>query len=214
MSFPSVITLTEDNGTTTTKKRLAVYAIITLEEITKVLVLVKEPRHLRFYFGAEKIPWYYYQRSHWDREVVAFARDVVEGMLPPTVQINHKWWEPHDRRIVLVTTSATALLALTPTATKVGYATQTAEESSLCFISLDPMKLVSPLLNPPLLSTTATYYLIDSRAAALNFTKAVQQVLTWIRGCLLDAAPGIVILGALDLEDFLTIRRRNIYVVP
>ena len=63
----------EDDGMTTANKRLDIYVSITLGEIPAVLVLVKEPRHLRDLWGAEELPWYYSQPSPWDGEVVAFV---------------------------------------------------------------------------------------------------------------------------------------------
>ena len=50
--FPAVLTLLENEGTTTSKERLAVCKIILLEVRPPVLVLVKEPRHLRFLLGS------------------------------------------------------------------------------------------------------------------------------------------------------------------
>ena len=120
---------------------------------------------------------------------MTFVRDMVEGMLTITVQINHNFWGPHDRRIVLETTAATSLLVLTSTANKLPDATPTKEEASLCLVSLAVMKLVYPLLKPPLLSSTTTYSFIEARAAALNPIEAVQPLLTWIQGYFVDVAP-------------------------
>ena len=55
LSFASVFKLLEDNGTNTTRERLAVYARITLKERPAVLVLVKEPISIRVIWVAEKI---------------------------------------------------------------------------------------------------------------------------------------------------------------
>ena len=108
--------------------------MITLEKGPSVLVLMKEPRHLRVLWGSEKQPRSYSQPLYFYGEVVAFTLDVVECMLPFTIHINHKWWEPQDRRIVLMATAATYLLALTPIVTKVPDAKQTKEDSSLCLV--------------------------------------------------------------------------------
>ena len=109
----------------------------------------------------------------------------------------------------MTATAATTLLALNPTATKVPDATNTEEDSILCLVSLSPMNLFPPPLNPPFLSTTAAYSCVNARALALNFTNMIQPLLIWIRGCLLDAAPGIASMDTLDLEDHLTGERIN-----
>ena len=81
---------------------------------------------------------------------MTFTRDAVEGMLPPTFQIKHRWWEPQGRRIVSEVTEANSFLALTPIEKKVRDTTETEEGTSLCLVSLVP-------LNPtPFLSLTAT----------------------------------------------------------
>ena len=64
LSLPEFLTLLEDKGNNTTKERLEVYKIIPLEERTEVLVLVKEPIHLRVIWVAEKLPRSYSQPSH------------------------------------------------------------------------------------------------------------------------------------------------------
>ena len=65
-------------------------------------------------------------------------------------------------------------------------------------------KLLSPLLKPPFLSPTDSYYFIEVRAAVMNLTEAVQLILPWIRGCVFYEAPEISRLGTFDLEDRLT----------
>ena len=71
------------------------------------------------------------------------------------------------------------------------------------------MNLVYPLLKPPLLSNTSAYSFVEARAVAMKLTEVVQTLLTWIRVCLVDAAPGIDSLGTFDLEDCLARGRRK-----
>ena len=59
------------------------------------------------------------------------------------------------------------------------------------------------------MSPTASYAFIDAREAALNLTKAVQQLLIWIQGCLVEVATCIASLVAIDLEYLLTRGRRK-----
>ena len=98
---------------------------------------------------------------------------------------------------------------MTPTTYKIPDSTPSKEEASLCLVSLAPMKLVSPILKPPFLLPATTYYFIEDRVVALKLTKAVQTLLIWIWGYLVDAAPGIAVIGALDLEDRLVSGRRK-----
>ena len=72
ISFPAVLTLMEDDGSTTAKERLVVYVSIPLEGRLAVLVLMKDPRNLRVMWGSKNLLRYYSQPSLWDGEVVAF----------------------------------------------------------------------------------------------------------------------------------------------
>ena len=90
--LPEFITLIEYYGSTTAKKRLKVYISIPLGEILEFLILVNEPIHIRVLWRVYKLPRSYFHLSQWHGEVVAFAWDVIEGMLPTTVHINTKWW--------------------------------------------------------------------------------------------------------------------------
>ena len=56
---------------------------------------------------------------------------------------------------------------------------------------------------------TAAYSFIETRAVALKLTEILQLLITSIKGCLVDATPGITSLGTLNPEDCLTSRRRN-----
>ena len=69
--------------------------------------------------------------------------------------------------------------------------------------------MVSPLQNLPFISPTAAYSFIKDIAAALKLITAVQTLITWLRGFLKDAEKGIARLGALDLEDHISNRRRK-----
>ena len=92
-------------------------------------------------------------------------------------------------------TSDTALLALAPTVTKVPDEILTEEDTIIYLVTLPPMKLVSPILNPTFMLLTAAYYFIKNTSADLKLTMKLQPLLTWIRGYLVDAAPDISILG-------------------
>ena len=81
-------------------------------------------------------------------------------------------------------TAATYLLALSPTEAKVLDAIQANKEENLFLVSLAPLNIVSPLLNPPLLSPTYAYYFIESIAVALKLSTLVQLLRKWIRGYL------------------------------
>ena len=61
-----------------------------------------------------------------------------------------------------------------------------------------------PLLKLPFLFPPAAYSFIEARVEELNLAKSVQLLLIWICRCLIDMVLGIIILGALDLEDHLT----------
>ena len=50
------------------------------------------PRHIRVFWVLERLPRLFYKPSIWDNKLVAFARVVVEGMLPPTLHIYKSWW--------------------------------------------------------------------------------------------------------------------------
>ena len=56
-----------------------------------------------------------------------------------------------------------------------------------------------PLMKTPYMFPTAAYSFIKDRPVALKLTVAVQPLLTYIRGYLIDAALGIESLGALKL---------------
>ena len=118
-------------------------------------------------------------------------------------------WELQDRRIVSAAKEVTSLLYFTLNETKVPENTQTEEETSLFLVSLSPLKLINPLLNIQFLSPTAAYSFIKARAAAMKLTAAVQPLLTWIKGSLLDVETVIEIMGAIDLEECFTRGRRN-----
>ena len=49
----------------------------------------------------------------------AFTRDVVEGMLYPTVLVDEAWWTLQDRELVLEADDSTVLITLRPSATEV-----------------------------------------------------------------------------------------------
>ena len=83
--------------------------------------------------------------------------------------------------IVSAATVATTLLALTPTETKVPDVSQTKKDASLCLVSLSPLNLFSPLLNPLFMSAAASYSFIKAMAVAMKLATAVQQLLSWTR---------------------------------
>ena len=55
LSSPEFLTLLEDDGITISKESLVVYESIWIEERPEVLVLAKEPIHLRVLWGEEEI---------------------------------------------------------------------------------------------------------------------------------------------------------------
>ena len=70
--------------------------------------------------------------------------------------------------------------------------------------NLDPAHLVAPLLKAPLISPPSAYALIHAISGGRNMKAVVHHLLTWTRVLLKSTAPGVPILGALDLEDHLT----------
>ena len=78
----------EDDSTYTPKDQLFVFASIPLGESPEMVAYIKEPRDIRVLLVVENPPRSFSQPFHWDGELVAFPRNVVEGILPPTVQIN------------------------------------------------------------------------------------------------------------------------------
>ena len=59
---------------------------ILLGKRLEILAHIKEHWNIRFLWVSDNISMYFYQPPQWDKELVAFLRDVVEGMLPPTLQ--------------------------------------------------------------------------------------------------------------------------------
>ena len=50
--------------------------------------------------------------------MVAFSRDVVKVMLPPTVHVDEVWWNLSNRPVALEGEAEMALLALSPSSTE------------------------------------------------------------------------------------------------
>lgn len=49
---------------------------------------------------------------------MAFSRDLVEVLLPPTVRVKADLWELHDIQVISVANVASSILALKPNDTK------------------------------------------------------------------------------------------------
>ena len=85
------------------------------------------------------------------------------------------------------------------------------EAHSLPLASLAPLKLVTPLLTPTIISPSAAYALVKTRAASLHITEAFQPLLAWLMIGIKEAAPCLDTLGALDLEDQVTGIQKNMW---
>ena len=77
------------------------------------------PRHIRVIWSLERISGSFYNPYSWGNKVFAFTRDVVEGMLYPTVLVDEAWWTLQDRELVLEADDSTVLITLRPSATEV-----------------------------------------------------------------------------------------------
>ena len=76
---------------------------------------------------------------------------------------------------------------------------------------LAPSQILAPLLKPPLLSLPDSYVLICTREGEFNMEYVVQTLFACMRGCINATAPGVPILGTLDLEEHITVRRKRLW---
>ena len=67
-----------------------------------------------------------------------------------------------------------------------------------------PLNLEVPLLTPPFLQPTASYALVKTIEARLKLTESFHPLLAWRRGGIMDSAPHLNILEAMDLQDKVT----------
>ena len=106
----------------------------------------------------------------------------MEGVLPPTVGINNEWWGPTQRQVLTEEAVGTALLTLGAKEMALSNDMSAEEQKSLTTVTLDPLKLISPLLKSPFLAPPAVYAFIKSRALAAQLTIEVQPLLQWLKG--------------------------------
>ena len=84
--------------------------------------------------------------------MVAFARDMVEGMLPPIVQVEEAWLTLKNRAVASEAEDEMVLLTLNPSATEVPENMAEGDQDILPVAPLAPSWLVDPLLKPPSIS--------------------------------------------------------------
>ena len=71
--------------------------------------------------------------------------------------------------------------------------------------------IVLPLLNPPLISPTAAYSLLNARDTSIQIIYSLQPLLSYLKGVLNDTEPWINTLGALALEDHIMGEPNNMW---
>ena len=76
------------------------------------------PRHIRILWVLDQLPRSFYDPSIWYSKMVAFAKDVVEVVFPPTVHVDEVWWNLRNRPVVSEEEVDATLLALSPLATE------------------------------------------------------------------------------------------------
>ena len=69
--------------------------------------------------GVELLDRFHPNTSPWDRKVVAFAWEMVEVMMSPTVLVKVDWWTFQEWKIVVEEEASSALLGLNPDASEV-----------------------------------------------------------------------------------------------
>ena len=87
--IPAIFDL-QDNGGTTRSERMNILASLPRQEGPALLVIVEEPTcHIRVFWGIEKLPFSYANRTALYGHIVAFSRDILAGNTPPTIAIEY-----------------------------------------------------------------------------------------------------------------------------
>ena len=95
VSLPKVFEIIKSDGMSTCKKKIGLLYCIPLDECLSMLVCVTgNPCHIRVLCEGENLPRSFSHPSQWDSEVLAFTKDVMEGIIPPTVHIKEDRWAP------------------------------------------------------------------------------------------------------------------------
>ena len=163
LSSPKVLVLLYYQGGNITKNCLATLANIPVKERPELIFCVSGAyRQIRFLWGVKKLARSFSNPASWEGQVVAFSRDVVEGMLPPMVLVEKTWWELLNKQVSSQAKTLTDLLGLPTTATEVVDTIPEEDSKRLPLDLLVPLTLVASLLNPPILSPPNTYALIKS----------------------------------------------------
>ena len=90
-----------------------------------------------------------------------------------------KWWDFQETLAVSEAKVATALLELIPAVVTLPEETKEVERHSLLLESLATLKLVAPIIKPPLISPAVAYALVKTKPVILHLIEVVQKLVAW-----------------------------------
>ena len=180
-AYPKIFDLLKTDTIPEAKDRLETLTSLALKErLALVVVVAGQPRHIRVLWGIERLPVSFTNSSSTDGQTVTFSRDMVEGTLPPTVKINHTWWELTQQPVVSAAMAPQLLSGLSPIATEIPALTTANDRAYLPLASLAPLQFLHPLLAAPYLSPPTAYTLLTAQAAAMRWEDKMETFLTWL----------------------------------
>ena len=91
-------------------------------------------------------------------------------MLPPTVQIEHDWWEPNQRQVLQEADAGTAILEIGARDTAIPKNVTAEYQGILTLIIIVPLTFISPFIKSPFMAPPAAYLFIKVRLAAVDLT--------------------------------------------
>ena len=131
------------------------------QERPALLIIVTQPtRHIRFFFGIEKLPFPYANRTTLDGHILAFSRDIFAGDKPPTIEISDEWWDRKDRPVPSQQTAATKVSKIRPEDHIITKEATGADRASIPLAWIAPLTVIHPLLTAPYTSPLAAYTLL------------------------------------------------------
>ena len=151
-----------------------------------------------------------------DGHIVAFSRDILAGLTPPTIAISNEWWNLKDRPVPSQHTVATKVSKLRLEDHSIPEEMTGAEREITPLDYIVPLALTHPLLTDHYTSPAAAYILLSARTAAWNWDAPLVPLMLWLRVSLYQMCPGVKSLPTLDMADHITVGRQTLqrHLVP
>ena len=160
--------------------------------------------------GIDRLSVSFTNATSTDGHIVAFYRDLVEDILPPTINIPPEWWEVEDRPVVYSATESQSLIKLVPEYTAIPSLTTANKINWLLLAYLACLQFVHPLLAVLCLSPAASYNLLVAQAAALRWEGQTEPLPKYIQDSLIPSFPYTTDLPPLDLADHFIVYRKRL----